>query len=154
MYCGVCLRMSPQGTGPHPQIPLRLLAGSSSSSTFAGRLGPIGVHHVLLFRSCCSSVFSLQVHTGWGVGSFISLCRTKLCPSNLPKSKGSRHILSSSPAAVRGWGGPTLPSPVLLGMECRRYRQPELMRAGSQLPALYLCECSLVLRVPASLGIA
>ena len=35
------LSTSPQGTGPHPQTPLRLLAGSSGSATFAGRLGPI-----------------------------------------------------------------------------------------------------------------
>ena len=71
--------------------------------------------------------------------------------SNPPKAAGGTP--SPPPAADRGWGGPALPSPGLLGTECRRHRRPELLQAGGDLEALHPCGCSLVLRVPASLGV-
>ena len=58
----------------------------------------------------------------------------------------------SSPAAERGSGGPTLPSPGLPGTEWKRHGRPELVQSGSHLAALPPCVCSLALRVPASLG--
>ena len=71
--------------------------------------------------------------------------------SNPPKAAGGTP--SPPPAADRGWGGPALPSPGLLGTECRRHRRPELLQAGGALEALHPCGCSLVLRVPTSLGV-
>ena len=73
--------------------------------------------------------------------------------SVLQPPKSSRGTPTSSPAADRGWGGPTLPCPGLLGTEWKRHRRPELLQAGGDLAALHPCGCSLVLRVPASLGV-
>lgn len=90
-------------------------------------------------------MFSLKILTG----GFLIFCRTQLCPPNPLKASGS--IPSSKSAVVRSWGGPTLPSPRLLGIEWRRHRCPELIQVGSHLAALHPCGCSLVLTVPASL---
>ena len=124
-----------------PQAPLRLLGW------LLQRLGALWGHRVQESRSCCSSVFSLKIPTG---GFLISLWRCQLCPPNPVKAAGGTP--SSSPAAERGWGGPALPCPGLLGTEWRRHRRPELPQAGGDLAALYPYGCSLVLRVPASLG--
>ena len=105
--------MSPQVAGP--QIPLRLLAGSSGSAMFAGRLGPIAgspcaaVQNLLFQRVLFEDLHYVGVPSSHSAGPSSAL------PT--PKSKDSRCTPSSSPAAGRGWGDPALPSPGLLGTE-------------------------------------
>ena len=135
------LSMFPQGTGPVHRRPWGCWAGCSRGWEHYGA------------TVCMSPGAAVPACSLWRSPRGASSPPSAGPSSALQPSKSSRGTPTSSPAADRGWGGPTLPCPGLLGTEWKRHRRPELLQAGGDLAALHPCGCSLVLRVPASLGV-
>ena len=104
--------MSPQVAGP--QIPLRLLAGSSGSAMFAGRLGPIAgspcaaVQNLLFQRVLFEDLHYVGVPSSHSAGPSSAL------PTSLKsKAAGAPPVHHQ----LQGEVGGTPPSPALVSWE-------------------------------------